>query len=111
MRLLVIGAAVAFAVANGGVALAQSKCDAGITKAAGKKVACKAGVVAKGQQKGIAPNAAKLTQCETKFNKACTKAQTKGDCSAQTQSCAGTEADVDACIVSISGSPSGAFLN
>jgi len=111
MRLVAIGAMLTFAVATGGMALAQSKCDSGMTKAAGKKAACKAGVVAKGQSKGTAPDSAKLAKCETKYNKACTKAQAKGYCSAQTQTCAQVEAEVDACVTDISGSPSGAFLN
>jgi hypothetical protein len=113
MRFLVIGAVMAFAVANAGVALAQSKCDAGVTKAAGKKAACKAGVIAKAQQKGTTPDAAKLAKCAAKFDKACNKAKgnTKSPCSAQTQACSAIEAEVDACVASISGSPSAAFLN
>jgi hypothetical protein len=102
---------VAFAVATGGTALAQSKCDAGLTKAAGKKVACKAGVVAKAQGKGATPDGAKLSKCEAKYQKACGKAQQKGDCTAQTQSCAQIEAEVDACVGDLQGSASGAFLD
>jgi hypothetical protein len=110
MRFVAIGA-VAVAVAIGGIAHAQSKCDSGITKAAGKKVACKAGVVAKAQGKGTTPDGVKLTKCESKYNKACSKALAKGDCSGQTQSCAQVEAEVDACVTDISGSASGAFLD
>ena len=112
MRLVAMGAMLAFAVANGGTALAQSKCDAGLTKAAGKKVACKAGVIAKGQGKGTTPDATKLSKCEAKYAKACGKALSKGDCSgAQATSCAANEAEVDACVADISSSPSGAFLD
>lgn len=111
MRLVAIGAMLAFAVATGGTALAQSKCDSGITKAAGKKVACKASVVAKGQAKGTAPDSIKLGKCEAKYTKACNKAQGKGDCSGQTQSCAAVEAEVDSCVTDISSSASGAFLD
>jgi hypothetical protein len=113
MRFIAIGAMLAFAVASGGVALAQSKCDSAITKAAGKKAACKAGVNAKAQQKGGSPDPAKLAKCSAKFDKACTKAKgnTKSPCSAQSQSCAAIEAEVDSCVTTISASPSGAFLN
>jgi hypothetical protein len=113
MRFVAIGAMVAFAVASSGMALAQSKCDSGLTKAAGKKVACKAGVVAKAQGKGTAPDSAKLAKCEAKFTKACTKALAKGDCSAQggSPSCATIEAEVDSCVADIDSSPSGAFLD
>jgi len=111
IQVLAAGAVVAFTLGTAGVASA-SKCDAGITKAAGKKVSCKAGVVAKAQQKNTSPDATKLAKCEAKFSKACTKAQSAGDCSAQTESCAATEAQADACVttISTSASPSGAFL-
>jgi hypothetical protein len=101
----------AVAVATGGTALAQSKCDSGLTKAAGKKVACKAGVIAKAQGKGTTPDGAKLAKCEAKYLKACNKAVAKADCSGQTQNCAQIEAEVDACVGDLSGSASGAFLD
>jgi putative N-acetylmannosamine-6-phosphate epimerase len=88
-----------------------SKCDSGITKAVGKKVACKAGVNAKGQQKGIAPDSAKLQKCTDGFTKSCTKAKTANDCSAHPETCAATEASADTCVTTISGSPSGAFVD
>jgi hypothetical protein len=109
-----MGAMLAFAVAFGGVAHAQSKCDASVSKAAGKKTACKAGVIAKGQAKGTAPDAGKLANCSAKFMKACNKAKgnTKSPCSVQSQDCAAVEVEVDACVTTITtGSPSGAFLN
>jgi len=101
----------AFAVASGGVALAQSKCDSGVTKAAGKKCACKAGIVAKAQGKGTTPDGTKLAKCEAKFLKACNKAKDKNDCVVQTGTCESVEAKVDACVDDIKMSPSGAFLD
>ena len=101
MRTFAIGLAVLVAVHAGGAAFAQSKCDSVITKAATKKVACKGNVQAKAQKSGTAPDPAKLAKCEDKFNKACTKAQAAGDCSAQTGSCAGIEAAADTCAAGL----------
>jgi hypothetical protein len=109
MRAFVIVAGLALTLAIGGTASAQSKCDAAMTKAAGKKVSCKANVNSTAQKKGTTPDAAKLTKCEDKFTKACNKAQAHGDCQTQTQPCALIEAEVDACVADIS-SPSGAVL-
>jgi len=94
------------------MAFAQSACDSGVTKAAGKKVACKDGVISKAQKSGGAPDPAKLTKCEAKFDKACQKAKAKGDCVAQQGTCAGVEASADSCAATLaaSSSPSGAFL-
>jgi len=113
MRFATIGAMLALVVANGGVAYAQSKCDAAITKAAGKKAVCRAGIIGKAQQKGTTPDATKLGKCASKFDKACSKAKTKGGCTAQLQTCSAIEAEVDSCVATFStgGSPSGAFLN
>ena len=61
----------ALSLAGGGVALAQSRCDQGISKAVGKKVYCKMKVIAKGQRYGQAADPAKLLKCEEKFDKAC----------------------------------------
>jgi hypothetical protein len=112
MRKLSVALAVMFAVGVSGMAFAQSKCDSKLTKAVGKKMACKAGVYSKGQAKGTAPDPAKLQKCEDKFAKACTKAQAAGDCSVQQGSCAALEATADACALEAasSSSPSGAFL-
>jgi hypothetical protein len=96
---------------SGTAQAAGSKCDAGITKAAGKKVYCKAKVNSTAQKKGTTPDSTKLAKCEDKFNKACTKAQASADCSAQTQTCAQIETEADTCVTAISsGSPSAAFL-
>ena len=112
MRKLSIALAVMFAVGASGLAFAQSKCDSTITKAAGKKVACRDGVFSKAQKSGGAPDPAKLQKCVDKFNKACTKGQAAGDCDVQQGTCAGIEAAADACALqlSTSASPSGAFL-
>jgi hypothetical protein len=111
MKFVAIGAIFAFAVATGGMAFAQSKCDSGITKANGKKCSCKASVYAKAQAKGLAPDPAKLTKCEDKHLKACNKAVARGDCTgAQNTDCASNEAEVDACVADLIASPSGAFL-
>ena len=112
MRVMAIGAILVFSVALGGFAQAAgSRCDSGITKAAGKKVDCKAKVNSTAQKKGTTPDSTKLGKCETKFTKSCTKAQAAGDCGVQTQSCAAIEAEADACVATLSGSPSAAFVN
>jgi hypothetical protein len=112
MRSLAIGALFAFSLAIAGFAqAAPSKCDSGITKAAGKKVYCKAKVNSTAQKKGTTPDSTKLTKCEDKFMQACAKAQAVADCSAQTQTCAQTELEADLCAATISGSPSGAFID
>jgi len=95
---------------SGGAATA-GKCDGPITKAAGKKVSCKAGVIAKAQSKGGSPDAAKLAKCSASFDKACQKAKGSGDtCTAHPESCATTEGSADTCVGQVSSSPSGAFL-
>ena len=104
MRRLSIGVAVLVSVGAGNVAFAQSKCDSTITKAAGKKVACKAGVVSKAQKSGGAPDATRLAKCEAKFAKPCGNGQAAGDCVVQTGSCAGIEGTVDACVTTLMGS-------
>jgi len=112
MRKLSIALAVMFAVGASGMAFAQSACDSGVTKAAGKKVACKDGVFSKAQKSGGAPDVAKLHKCEDKFTKGCVKAKAKGDCVVQAGSCASIETDADTCATGLasSSSPSGAFL-
>ena len=80
-----------------------SKCDGAVTRAIGKKVGCKLRVHAAAQEAGGAVNPAKLTKCEGNFTAACGKAQSKGDCQAQTSSCAALEATADAAIDVLSG--------
>jgi len=115
MRAIVIGVALSMFIGAGSMAFAAvSKCDGGITKAEGKKAACKAGVIAKAQSTGTAPDPLKLQKCTDKFTKACQKAQTKGDCIVQSSNpadCTGAdEAEVDSCVTQFSASPSAAFL-
>ena len=104
----VVGGLVALSLTVGGVAQAQSRCDAGVTKAAGKKVACKTKVIAQAQKGGVAADPAELAKCETKFDALCANAQSKGDCNAQTQACDDVEAEADACVGSLSGTVAGA---
>src|SRR5437016_5810026 len=112
MRRLSIALAVLFMVGAAGTALAQSKCDAGVTKATGKKVSCKCGVIAKGFAKATPPDVAKLMKCQDKFTAKCSKAQTAGDCVVQPATdCGKKETEVDTFVASFcAGSPSGAFL-
>src|SRR5438046_2878619 len=97
-RLKLAGVAIgclAFLAAAPGVALAASKCDAGITKAAGKKEGCLCGVYAKSQAKNLTPDPAKIQKCKDKFSASCAKAQSAADCVFQTASCTSKETDVD----------------
>jgi len=110
MRGIVISALLATALVAGPALAAGSKCDSAITKAAVKKVSCKAGVNSSAQKKGTTPDSTKLQKCTDKFTKACSKAKSAGDCMVQTQTCAQIEAEADSCVGTISSSPSGAFL-
>src|SRR5437870_8984782 len=102
MRAIVIGVALSMFIGAGSSAFAAvSRCDAGITKAEGKKAQCKSKVIAKAQATGAAVDTTKLQKCTDKFTKACAKAQTKGDCIAQSSTVAGctaAEAEVDNCV-------------
>jgi hypothetical protein len=100
-----IADALAVTLVLGGVAHAQSNCDANITKQAGKKVLCKAKVVAKGQKAGLPPDPGKLIKCEAKFAKKCLTAKAGGGCVVHTESCDATEAAADACVDTITGAP------
>ena len=111
MRTIAISAMLISVLAAAPVfAAGPSKCDSGVTKAAGKKVSCKAGVNANAQKKGTTPDSVKLQKCTDKFTKACSKAKSAGDCMAQTQPCSAVELEADSCVSTISASPSGAFL-
>jgi hypothetical protein len=108
MRRLSIAVAMLFMVGAAGTALAQSKCDAGLAKAKGKKAGCECGAVAKAIKKATTPD---VSKCITKFSSACSKAQSAGDCSVQTKSCTDNEGEVDTFVAEhCVGSPSGAFL-
>src|SRR5262249_5623656 len=112
MRNAMIVAALAVLLGNGAVQ-AASKCDAGVSKAIGKYVACRCSAYSKSQKKDVPPDFGK---CNDKFNGAtgaCQKAQAKGDCVlfGGVGTCASKAADVvtDAADLCNS-SPSGAFL-
>src|SRR5437870_2128052 len=97
-RLKLAGVAIssfAFLAATAGAALAASKCDAGITKAAGKKEGCLCGVYAKSQAKNLPADTAKIQKCKDKFAASCAKAQSAADCVFQTETCTNKETDVD----------------
>jgi hypothetical protein len=85
-----------------------NSCNAAVTKAVGKKMACELGLYAQAQKKGVPVDATKLASCGTKFDRSCTKAVGKGGCDAPHADCAGKEAAADAAAASLS--PSGAFL-
>src|SRR5207245_406001 len=107
-RLKLAGVAIAsfaFLAATAGAALAASKCDAGITKAAGKKEGCLCGVYAKSYAKDTPPDPTKLQKCTDKFSASCAKATSAADCSVQTQTCGQmeTNADGDVAALCISG--------
>lgn len=95
IKQLMVGIAMAVAVAVTSSWAAGSKCDATISKAAGKKVSCECNVYAKAQLKGTSPDSTKLAKCSSKFLASCNKAQTKGGCVVQSGSCEakGTQAD------------------
>lgn len=94
-------ATVAVALPAASALAAASKCDADITKAAGKKASCKAGVYSKAYQKDAPVDLTKLTKCEEKFDAACVKAKAVGDCVLQTQPCATVEDHVDVCVADV----------
>ena len=75
-----------------------SRCDAGVTKAVAKKVRCKLQVFAMAQRTGAPANGTRLTRCEDKFAAACSRARSRGDCQAQTATCAALETRADAAI-------------
>ena len=91
---------------------AASKCDAGISKAVGKKVACQCSVYSKAQKKGLPVDLAKLAKCGTKFISSCGKAQANADCAVQTGTCANKELQADSASGALClASPSGAFID
>jgi len=113
LKKLVLGTVLGVVVFVTAAALAAgSKCDSGVSKAVGKQVSCRCTVIAKGQLKAVAPDAAKLAKCDTKFVATCGKAKAKNDCVVQTGTCAdkATEGDTATATLCLA-SPSGAFLN
>ena len=112
-RLVLVVGVVAIVATVGGNAFAKggfgNNCNAAVTKALGKKMACLLGLYAQAQKKGAPVDSGKLASCGTKFSAACSKANSKGGCDPAHADCAGKEsaADTDAA----GPSPSGAFLS
>jgi len=90
-------AAIETALAVPGGPLPQSPCLAGKLKAAGKKLARKAGCSAKTVSKGLPVDPDCLMAAELKFAASMTKAEAKGGC-VQTGDAAATETAVDQCL-------------
>ena len=112
MKKIVLGVVFGVLLAAPASWAAASKCDAGISKAVGKKVYCQCGVYAKAQKKGLTPDAAKLAKCGTKFISSCGKAKAAADCAVQTGTCANKESQADSSSATLClASPSGAFLD
>lgn len=106
MKNIAAGMAVALALATSALWAAGpgSKCDASISKAAGKLVACRCGVYAKAQLKATSPDTAKLAKCDSKFATSCAKAQSKGGCLVQGGSCDAKASSADSGSLSLCGS-------
>ena len=107
MRTSLVAGFLALSLAGGGIALAQSKCDQGVSKAAGKKVKCKMDVIAKGQ---VTPDAVKLAKCEEKFDKACLKAKARPIAPLRRNRARPSSSRPTRASLILDGSPSGAFL-
>jgi hypothetical protein len=108
MRAIAIGVTLALALLIGGRAFAGASCDGSIEKAKGKLVACECGAIAK---LGVGGAGAAITKCQGKFQKACTKAKTKGGCVVQSETCGAAQGEGDTFATQhCAGSPSGAFL-
>src|SRR2546425_10808421 len=82
-------------VASGSALAAPSKCDSGVTKAAGKKEGCLCSVYAKSQAKNLPPAPDKLMKCMDKFSASCGKAKSANDCIFQTSTCSAKETAVE----------------
>jgi hypothetical protein len=93
-----VGGLLALSFLVDGTAQAQSRCDAGVTKALARKVSCKLKVLAAAQKTGAPVDTARLTRCESRFAGQCTEAQGKGDCQVHTSSCDALEAAADQCV-------------
>jgi len=114
MKVTLAACLVVMVAAVGGNAFAQgfgNTCNAAVTKALGKKMACRLATYAQGQKKGVAPDSTKLATCDSKFSAACSKANSKGGCDAGHADCAGKESQADADSAALAASPSGAFLD
>src|SRR5215831_10044883 len=98
VRTATLVVSIVWLLCGSGASAAGSKCDSGVTKAAGKKVQCITGAIASGQSKGVPPSAKKVLACQNGFNKACTKAKGDGDCVHQTETCAQEEANAETSV-------------
>src|SRR5204863_4901787 len=72
-------------------------------KAAGKKAACKLGILSKAAAKNIGPDTTKLAGCEAKFGAAFSKAENAGDCNTATGDTTTIEGKVDAFVNDVNG--------
>jgi hypothetical protein len=111
-RLALVVGVVALVATVGGNAFAAgfgNNCNAAVTKALGKKMACLLGLYAQAQKKGASVDGTKLAACGTKFDRACMKANSKGGCDVAHADCAGKETAADNDAGGLS--PSGAFLS
>ncbi len=109
---LAVGVIALVAAASGGNAFAQgigNSCNASVTKAVGKKMACLLGLYAQAQKKAVPIDSTKVAKCMSKFSAACAKAQSKGTCDTAHADCAGKESAADSDAAALS--PGGAFLN
>jgi hypothetical protein len=104
--LAVVGVGYRDAFAKGGFG---NNCNAAVTKAVGKKMACELGLYAQAQKKGVPVDSMKLGSCGTKFMAACSKAVGKGGCDPAHANCGAKETAADSAAAALS--PSGAFLD
>lgn len=81
--------------------IAASTCDSAVTKAVGKEIACLTEAIAKGEDKGVATDAAKITKCRENFLSACTNGKEAADCRHQSGTCADIDAAVDAAVAEL----------
>ncbi|HLY37808.1 MAG TPA: hypothetical protein VKU61_07220, partial [Candidatus Binatia bacterium] len=89
--------------ATGNLGTSGSKCVSSKVKAAGKKAACKLGILSKAAAKNLGPDTAKLAGCEGKFSAAFMKAETAGDCNTATGDTTTIEGKVDAFVSDVNG--------
>lgn len=102
-RTLVMLAGLALMLLAAGAWGAESKCDAGITKAVGKKVSCESNVIAKAESTGLPPDVDKILKCRSQFEDACTKAKEANDCVLQSETCAEMAARAESCLTELTG--------
>ena len=106
MKVTVFAVSIMFILSLGGIANAQSKCDAGKLKEYGKKVSCLAKLDSKAAKKAQAVDPTKEAKCFTKFDERCAKAEGQGDCTSAVKDCAALMAEADACRAATVAPPS-----